>query len=271
MPRAVERTDPGPPRGVITADGAPGPIEHRRVAPTAALAGSIAHFWWVRWRLTAPFVVATLPHPCVHLTIEPGRAEVGGVATRRFERRLVGDGWVFGVKFRPGGFRPLASGPVSRMTDRALAIDAVFGAAGTALAAAITAAAEPVGQVALAEAFFAPRVAPLAPAIAQIRDVAERLARDPELVRVADVAVVAALTPRTLERRFRDYVGVGPKWVLRRYRLHEAAERLKAPSPPSLATLAAALGYADQAHFARDFKAAIGCTPRAFSARARVG
>ena len=58
-----------------------------------------------------------------------------------------------------------------------------------------------------------------------------------------------------------------PKWVIQRYRLHEAAERLRAPkeSAPALADLAAALGYADQAHFARDFKRVVGESPGAFA------
>jgi AraC-like DNA-binding protein len=60
-------------------------------------------------------------------------------------------------------------------------------------------------------------------------------------------------------------VGVSPKWVIRRYRLQEAAEQLKGRRPPTLAALAASLGYADQPHFARDFKLTVGQTPRAFA------
>ena len=56
---------------------------------------------------------------------------------------------------------------------------------------------------------------------------------------------------------------------MQRYRLHEAAEQLRAHEPPSLAELAASLGYADQAHFAREFKRAVGHTPRAFVALTR--
>jgi AraC-like DNA-binding protein len=58
---------------------------------------------------------------------------------------------------------------------------------------------------------------------------------------------------------------VSPKWILRRYRLHEAAEQLKGKRPPLLAALAASLGYADQSHFARDFRAVVGQTPRSFA------
>jgi AraC-like DNA-binding protein len=52
--------------------------------------------------------------------------------------------------------------------------------------------------------------------------------------------------------------------VIQRYRLHEAAEQLKMSSPPALAALAADLGYADQAHFARDFKRVIGTSPEVY-------
>jgi AraC-like DNA-binding protein len=59
---------------------------------------------------------------------------------------------------------------------------------------------------------------------------------------------------------------VTPKWVIQRYRLHEAAEQLKGPNPPSLAAIAADLGYVDQAHFAGDFKRVVGRSPARFAA-----
>jgi AraC-like DNA-binding protein len=69
---------------------------------------------------------------------------------------------------------------------------------------------------------------------------------------------------RALQRLFREYVGVTPKWVIQRYRLFEAAERLSAGDADG-AVLAHALGYFDQAHFIRDFKAMVGKPPLAFA------
>jgi AraC-like DNA-binding protein len=101
---------------------------------------------------------------------------------------------------------------------------------------------------------------------ASVRDLVERLQSDQTLLRVEDVARLLGVDQRTLQRRFREYVGVSPNGVVQRYRLHEAAERLKAGAS-SLASVAAELGYADQAHFARDFNKWIGRTPTAFVAR----
>ena len=66
------------------------------------------------------------------------------------------------------------------------------------------------------------------------------------------------------EALFREYVGVTPKWVIQRYRLFEAAERL-ASGQADGAQLAHELGYFDQAHFIRDFKAMVGKSPLAFA------
>jgi len=72
---------------------------------------------------------------------------------------------------------------------------------------------------------------------------------------------------RGLQRLFAEYVGIGPKWVIRRYRLREITERLAAGGPVDWAGLAAELGYADQAHLVRDFRAMVGETPTWYAQR----
>jgi AraC-like DNA-binding protein len=66
---------------------------------------------------------------------------------------------------------------------------------------------------------------------------------------------------RQLQRLFSEYVGVTPKWVIHRYRLLEAAERIATGTVIHWADLAFELGYADQAHFIRDFKRLVGRSP----------
>jgi AraC-like DNA-binding protein len=62
---------------------------------------------------------------------------------------------------------------------------------------------------------------------------------------------------------------VSPAWVIRRYRLHAAAERLTVCPTTDMQGLAYELGYADQAHFIRDFRATMGVTPGTYAAAQR--
>jgi len=244
-------------------------VEHDRVRPGAALAPFVAHFWHVAWSLRAPFLAETLPHPTVHLTFERegrvDRAWIGGAGTARFTRRLEGEGWVFGIKFRPAAFAATGD-DASTLTDARLPLARRMGRAWGELSRDVFGTGDLAARIDRAEAFLAPRLRPLSTEAAGVRDLVERIEQDRSLLRVEDAARAMGCDVRTLQRLFRRHVGVAPKWVIQRYRLVEAAERLRACGAASLASLAASLGYADQAHFARDFKRVIGTPPRGFLA-----
>ena len=90
----------------------------------------------------------------------------------------------------------------------------------------------------------------------------------PGLRRVDELSAASGLTARTLQRLFANYVGVSPKWVMRRARLHEAANAPTAESQIDWACLASDLGYADQAHLTRDFTVTIGVPPTRYATTA---
>ena len=77
---------------------------------------------------------------------------------------------------------------------------------------------------------------------------------------VEELCSHAGYSKRTLQRLFREYVGVKPKWVIERIRLHEAAERMAA-GDSDWPAMALDLGYFDQAHFIKAFKAVVGRSP----------
>ncbi len=76
-------------------------------------------------------------------------------------------------------------------------------------------------------------------------------------VRVDEIADQAGVSPRTLERLFLEHVGISPKTFARMVRFQNVVSRLRCrrPSFSSFADLAADCGFADQAHFIKDFKA----------------
>jgi AraC-like DNA-binding protein len=78
---------------------------------------------------------------------------------------------------------------------------------------------------------------------------------------------------RTLQRLFDTHVGVSPSFVIRRWRIIEAAEAARAALDgghgwQGWAAVAAELGYADQAHLTRDFRRHQGTSPSAYLAQA---
>jgi AraC-like DNA-binding protein len=104
------------------------------------------------------------------------------------------------------------------------------------------------------------------PLAEQVAALVSRITDDPGLRRVDQLSAESGMTARTLQRLFADYVGVSPKWVMRRARLHEAAERADSGEPVDWARLASDLGYADQAHLTRDFTVTIGVPPSRYAA-----
>jgi AraC-like DNA-binding protein len=156
---------------------------------------------------------------------------------------------------------------VAELSDRRLPLEALFGAQGQALAASSRSWRSVEQAIEQVEPFLRERRPALTMQVREIRDLVEQLAADPSLTRVHEAAERAGLGMRTLQRRFASLVGVSPKWVIRRYRLQEAAERLRDAQPS--AAVAAELGYTDQPHFVRDFRAQVGRTPAAFAKTTR--
>lgn len=100
-------------------------------------------------------------------------------------------------------------------------------------------------------------------------DAATRLYRSNGTVRIASLADELNLSPRQLERQFHQEIGVNAKTLGRLIRFGEVYTRLQHRPEESLAGLAYDLGFADQAHLTREFRALAQMTPREFALIAR--
>jgi AraC-like DNA-binding protein len=125
---------------------------------------------------------------------------------------------------------------------------------------------DPRAQITRVEEFLRERAPARSADADQINAIVDLAESDRELLRVAQLAARAGLTVRTLERLFSRHVGVSPKWVLRRFRMQEAAARVVAGEVAAWSALAHDLGFFDQAHFIREFKLQIGSTPECYAA-----
>lgn len=275
-----------PPRGVLTAAPSPeGKFFHLRLSPPLSLAPWVQHFWMVEWDLRglAPQLQETLPHPNVYLVFEqeldqprpkslPQKAaEVSGVSTGKFSRTLEGHARVFGVKFKAGGFRTFLDHPVSTITDRVLPAQQIFGPSVLTLAAKIYRCSTPEEMAELTGKFLTARKPASDDAATLSARLVDLIFENPGILTVNQLATRAGIGVRSLQRLFNEYVGVSPKWVIRRYRLHELVERLHSGQPFDGAGLALDLGYSDQAHLINDFRKLVGYTPTGYRKRSPGG
>ncbi|MFJ9328623.1 DUF6597 domain-containing transcriptional factor [Streptomyces sp. NPDC101230] len=263
-------------RGIVDAPDLFTRVHFRRREPAPALRPYLEHYWLIDWELDQPYAAHVVPHPSVNLVLQryeagasarerAGYAEVAGIGLGLFTQKLTGRGRVCGVQFRPGGFRPFAPDhALSDLTGRR--IDAAEVLRTPPPVGAVLDPADEDARVAALDACLLalePRTDPQATLAMELVD---RVRTDRSVRRTGQLARDAGLTPRSLQRLFHTYVGVGPKWVILRYRIHEALERAESDPAVDWARLAADLGYSDQAHLVRDFTATVGVPPTAFAA-----
>lgn len=264
-------TDPGMGRGVLHQAAVPEQFELIRVTPADDIALHVDFYWIVRWDLRGrpPHEQKVLSHPNVHLVVERPASAVYGVPRGVFSRRLTDAGHVFGVKFRPGAFRPVLGRPVAELVDRAVPAAELLGPAITEVETAVLAESEVAAMTPLVEGFLRRVLPEPDPLVEEVAAMVDRIMGTPSLFRVDQLAAEAGLSVRSVQRLFAEYVGASPKWVLRRARLHEAAGRAEQGSDVDWAALAADLGYSDQAHLTRDFTASVGVPPASYARGAR--
>jgi AraC-like DNA-binding protein len=265
--RGLEQTrhsGQGRSRGLVSIRVSGRRIDVCMLAPPQDLANVVERFWCGRWDLRGQPDHRTelLGDPSVHVVFEAGEARVVGVCTRLWTRTLQGVGSVRAVKLHLGAVLALLPDEARSYADRSVPLSECVRGWGEALVERVLGPDDDrVGVLALAD-WMRPRIR-----VDRDCERANELVKMISTTSVARVEVLATdvgLTVRIVQRLFRSHVGVPPKWVIRRYRLQEVAERVESGEATNLVDLAFELGYADQAHLARDFRGATGKTLRGF-------
>jgi AraC-like DNA-binding protein len=97
----------------------------------------------------------------------------------------------------------------------------------------------------------------------------ELLGRSRGTMPIRQLAHAVGWSPRQLEHRFGEQIGLSPKATARVFRFRHAVRLLT--NGWALQRTAAACGFSDQSHLTRELKTLTGLTPAVFAARARAG
>ena len=244
---------------------------------TPSLAGLVRRYWMPVWSLPAGqrSEQRVLQYPVCLLVVSHEYDLLVGPSTGLSTQVLEGSGWALGTMLQPAAGALVWGASVDGLTDRTVPLTEAPGLDGAALVRRIRAAVgddpeDREGQQAGVARSRRPRpgCAGRRGGRAGQRDRGVRRGR-PRACSVGQVCEKFAIGERSLQRLTARRIGLTPKWLIQRRRLHEAAERLTDPDRPDLARVAADLGYADQAHFGRDFRTVTGLTPGEYAAEPR--
>jgi AraC-like DNA-binding protein len=255
-----------------------------RWAPEPDLADLVRRYWVPTWDVPGggSAVQQVLQYPVCLVVVADTHARFYGVAPGLSTTTLSGRGWAVGVLLQPAAGALLTGGTVAAWTGRhgdlAPALAATTAPVGTeALVARVRAemAPDPTDESRQRASTdlvgdFLRRWLPVDDEGLQVNAIVDAVEHDPELLRVAQLCERFGTTERSLQRLTRRRLGLSPKWLVQRRRLHEAAGLLRAGGT-TVADVAARLGYADEPHLSRDFRRVTGMTPGAFAARYAVG
>lgn len=241
------------------------PSFHRFPAP-ADLRELVRWFWIPRWDL-APGRTSRqelLPFPASNLVVVPAGVSLAGPSTGASHRDLQGRGWAVGALLRPAGIASL--GPDPRVIRD---IEVPFEAPGLrrTVTTAMRGTDESASRDRAVRAYIEWATEHLAPPdenglLANAME--DVISSDRAIVRVGQVAERLDTSIRGVQRLAQRYVGLAPLAIIRRYRIQEAAQRLREDRSLTIAQVAADLGYADHAHLSADFRHILGFTPNSY-------
>ncbi len=240
----------------------------RRVIPPPSSANLVRWFWIPEWDL-APGRTSRqhlIAYPACNLVVERDLVGLSGPTTAASHRDLTGHGWAVGALLQPAAVPAFTEDP-AQDSDAYRVLD--LPDLHEAVASAMTT--EKPGRHDRAVAVFTDWLLAHVPPPDDEALLANRLASlvdaDPSVLGVEQVAEQLSVSPRTVQRIARKYVGLPPAAMIRRRRLQAAAAQVRNDPQVELAALAADLGYSDQSHLANDFRSVLGFTPSGYRAQ----
>jgi AraC-like DNA-binding protein len=254
-------------------------LEYRELAPPAALRSAVQCVWTLEGTAgelgtdLQPVLPDGRPELILHLGDPFERVHEHGVAerqshllfagqlTRQLVLRPTGHIALIGVRFHPDGAANLLATPQCDLAGLTLPVQDILPALHATLSEVRNETDSPERGAGLLMQRLAPRLAGALPD-ARVRHVVDAVAAARGQVAVDALARRTGMTRRHLERRFQDVVGISPKRLARITRFQFALSLLdRLDGAERGIRTAAECGYADQAHFIRDFRELAGCPP----------
>ena len=250
-------------------------LDQHCIAPSGATASAVAALFVFECERDGLRVA--IPRPEIQIVARLGPAARDGVDVHAFggrekvHRKLIRSGQrAVTVRLQLGVPDAVLGVPASALAGRIVALEDLWGDAATRrLCARLADARDTIEAAAILDGAIAERLATAQGGHGRAQlalAAADRLTS----ANVNAVASDLGVSERHLRRVFRETVGVSPKQFAKLTRFHRALRAAREDVPASWATIAADVGYYDQAHLIAEFRAIAGVTPRALLGELRA-
>jgi len=252
-------------------------IRHR---PAAPLDRYVQCLWWSRRDEPQGYCEHILPSGGVQLLFALHETPIvcwpGSPSKRRIEwsdSLVHGPQWnyyiagpkprgpIVGVAFRPGAAGAVLGLPMAELADHHVSLSTLWGESGRELHERLMAARDPIDVFSVLEQDLCARIQRLFLMHPVIAHALSTCSTTGSAVRVAEIQREAGYSPRHFIALFRAAVGLTPKHYYRIQRFNGVLRLLASRDGRNLAEIAALGGFADQAHFTREFRELAGITP----------
>lgn len=171
---------------------------------------------------------------------------------------------VFGIRFKPEGFYNIFGVPAAEFSEKFEDMEDLAGTAFGEFCEKIRETGNIAGRLMLAEKYLLKNLDKKKLYMDYVNRAAEIIRRNNGFIRIEDLAGEVFISIRQLEREFKRKIGISPKFYMRINRLNEVQRQLEEQDQLDLTEITYACGYADQAHFIRDFRSLTGQKPTFF-------
>ncbi|AHM63407.1 transcriptional regulator [Flammeovirgaceae bacterium 311] len=254
----------------------------QKFSPSPALKPYIEHYWQGDFNTSAASLLVQQIVPdgfidlIIHLT--DTRCEllqhyyfdstpdymIVGLYTRSFPIQFTGLAKVFSIRFKPEGIYQLFGVPAAELQETFIDIESLNRKYFRDFCHRLREKTCTGEMIHHCEQFFLQQLHNMKLQHYYLNCAAEIIRQQKGKVSMEALAAEACISIRQLEREFKQKIGLSPKQYMRLTRLSEANRLMDSGKDIDLTGLSYACGFADQAHFTREFREFIGEKPTAF-------
>jgi AraC-like DNA-binding protein len=243
----------------------------RRYFPNDLLRDLIEQFWFVSWDFKddESHTQENLPDPNFHLILDSQRVDFQTVNIRKvkligpisksYSYKMEGAGEIIGIKFALGALSAYLESPISQYVDKEIDFQQLVNIDIDSIISMLSGGKNDEQKIDLLHAFITPFIRPPSSELIRVHELVNLIKNNAGITKVEHLSEKSNISIRTVQRCFQQYLGLNPKWLIRKYRLHQALELIEQQNA-NLLDIVALLGYTDQSHLIRDFKDMIGVT-----------